>query len=282
MSVAQAHLMGSTPTRSEIDIHGLTHPGHVRAANDDHYLVASLHRTLQVELTSLPAEQVDDFTSGSNGYLFLVADGVGGLAGGDRASGAALRAVARYVTSATRCYQRQRPGDERQLLDQLQKAVLDAHEVLLEQESGTATTLTMVFITWPRAYIVHVGDSRCYRLRHGALELMTTDQTIAQALVDSGIMSADDADRTEWKHVLSSALGGQEALPATILTDCHWDDVMLLCTDGLTKHVSDAEIAEALRRDQSSETTCAALLALALERGGTDNVMMVCGRLRRA
>ena len=271
---------GTRPTRANVDVFGLTHVGHVRVGNEDHYLVASLHKTLQVERTSLPADQVGSFTSGSRGYLFLVADGVGGLAGGDRASGAAVRTVARYVTSATACwYEAAAEGDE--LLRELQKAVLDAHDHLLEQESGTATTLTMVFVTWPRAYVVHVGDSRLYRLREGRLELLTTDQTIAQVMVEAGVMTQADADRTEWKHVLASALGGQEATPATFMTDCRWDDVMLLCTDGLTKHVTDAEIADALQREQSSEATCQGLVDLALARGGTDNVTVVCGRLRR-
>lgn len=281
MAVMHEDAIAVRPTRSNIDIFGTTHPGRVRAANEDHFLVASLHKMLQVELTSLPQEQLDGFTSDSRGYVFLVADGVGGLVGGDRASGAALRAVARYVAGATRCYYHVAPGDEALLLDELRRAVMDAHTVLLEQESGTATTLTMVFIAWPRAYVVHVGDSRCYRLRDGQLQQVTTDQTLAQALVDSGVMTAADAERTEWKHILSSALGSQEATPATFMTDCQWEDVMLLCTDGLTKHVSDAEIEAALKRDQTSEQTCRELEALALERGGTDNVTLVVGRLRR-
>ena len=276
-----AHDTDMRPTRANVDVFGLTHVGHARAANEDHYLVASLHKTLQVESTSLPADQLDSFTSGSRGYLFLVADGVGGLAGGDRASGAAVRAVACYVTSATACWYDVGRDEDGALLRELQKAVLDAHEHLLDKESGTATTLTMVFIAWPRAYVVHVGDSRCYRLRDGRLELLTTDQTIAQAMVEAGVMTQADADRTEWKHVLSSALGGQEATPATFMTDCRWNDVMLLCTDGLTKHVTDEEIATALQREQTSEATCNGLVELALERGGTDNVTVVCGRLRR-
>ena len=281
MAVMQQDAIALRPTRSNIDIFGTTHPGRVRAANEDHFLVASLHKMLQVELTSLPQEQLDGFTSDSRGYVFLVADGVGGLVGGDRASGAALRAVARYVAGATRCYYHVAPGDEALLLDELRRAVMEAHGVLLEQESGTATTLTMVFIAWPRAYVVHVGDSRCYRLRDGKLELLTTDQTIAQAMVEAGVMTQADADRTEWKHVLASALGGQEATPATFMTDCRWDDVMLLCTDGLTKHVTDDEIASALQREQSSEATCTGLVELALARGGSDNVTVVCGRLKR-
>ena len=281
MAVMQQDAIALRPTRSNIDIFGTTHPGRVRAANEDHFLVASLHKMLHVEATSLPVDQLDGLVSQSHGYVFLVADGVGGLVGGDRASGSALRAVARYVTGATRCYYHVAPGDENLLLDELRTAVMEAHAVLLEQESGTATTLTMVFIAWPRAYVVHVGDSRCYRLRGGELQQVTTDQTIAQALVDSGVMSRADAERTEWKHILSSALGSQEATPATFMTDCQWEDVMLLCTDGLTKHVSDDEIAAALKRDQTSEQTCRELEALALERGGTDNVTLVVGRLRR-
>lgn len=269
------------PRRTQVDVFGLTDAGRVRAVNEDHFLVATLHKTLQIEHTSLPAEPLASLTSDSHGYLFLVADGVGGLAGGDRASEAALRAVARYVTDATRCYYHIAAAEEERLLDELRRSVLRAHAMLKEEEAGTATTLTMVFIAWPRAYLVHVGDSRCYRLRDGQLERLTTDQTLAQALIDAGAMSQEQADRTEWKHVLASALGGEEATPATFMADCQWDDVMLLCTDGLTKHVADDEIAAILREPRSAEATCRALVDLALERGGTDNVTVVVGRLKK-
>jgi protein phosphatase len=139
----------------------------------------------------------------------------------------------------------------------------------------------MVCIRWPRAYMIHVGDSRCYRLRNGELELLTVDQTMAQAMVESGALSPDQAERSALKHVLYSAIGGSRAEPYTFATDLEWNDVMLLCTDGLTKHVSDAEIREALRNCTDAKVTAEALLQLVLDRGASDNTTVVIGRLRR-
>jgi protein phosphatase len=127
---------------------------------------------------------------------------------------------------------------------------------------------------------VQVGDSRCYRLRDGALERMSQDQTMAQALVEQGALSPTDAEHSPLRNMLASALGGSEARPMTATTDIRWDDVMLMCTDGLTKHVSEAEIATELRATASAEATCHRLVDLALERGGTDNVTVVVSRLR--
>ena len=270
------------PTRAQVDVHGMTHAGRVRVQNEDHFLVASMEKALRVEETSIPETMLKGLVNASHSFLFCVADGVGGLAGGDRASEAAVRAVARYVNDATRCYYNVPPSEEQRLLDELRTAVLRAHTVLREEEAGTATTLTMAFVAWPRAFIVHVGDSRGYRLRGGRLEQLTTDQTIAQAMVDAGVMSSAEADATQWKHVLASALGSDEATPACFLTDCQWDDVMLLCTDGLTKHVEFDEIAAALAVPRPAAETCRALVDLALERGGTDNITVIVGRLRKA
>jgi protein phosphatase len=143
-----------------------------------------------------------------------------------------------------------------------------------------ATTLTMVTIYWPRAYVIHVGDSRAYRLRKGVLTQVTKDQTMAQAMVDAGALTQAAAEQSRLKHVLWSALGGKEALPEVTMLDCEWEDVMLLCSDGLTKHVSDDEIRDHLLRGESAEVSCHALVDLALSRGGSDNVTVVIGRLR--
>jgi protein phosphatase len=145
---------------------------------------------------------------------------------------------------------------------------------------GMATTLTMVATIWPRAYLVQVGDSRCYRLRGGRLERLSRDQTMAEAMVDAGALTQTAAERSPLKNMLASALGGREAKVVTRRSDIEWDDVMLLCSDGLTKHVSEAEIEAELQAVQSAETTCRHLVDLALERGGSDNVTVVVGRLK--
>jgi len=275
MAAASTGERVASPTKGQVDVHGMTHPGKVRVQNEDHFLIASMEKALRVEETSIPEGMLKGLVNASHSFLFCVADGVGGLSGGDRASEAAVRSVARYVNDATRCYYNVPPSEEQRLLDELRAAVLRAHTVLREEEAGTATTLTMAFVAWPRAFIVHVGDSRGYRLRDGRLEQLTTDQTIAQAMVDAGVMSAAEADATQWKHVLASALGSDEATPACFLTDCQWNDVMLLCTDGLTKHVTEQQIGEVLANAEDAESACRRLVELALAGGGRDNVTVV-------
>ncbi|HXW97699.1 MAG TPA: hypothetical protein VEI47_08945, partial [Gemmatimonadales bacterium] len=119
------------------------------------------------------------------------------------------------------------------------------------------------------------------RLRDGRLELFSKDQTMAQAMVDAGALSPDQAAHSRLNHVLYSALGGTRAEPYTAVTDVRWDDRMLLCTDGVTKHVNEQEIRDALARSTSAEATARELLQLALDRGGSDNTTLVVGKLNR-
>lgn len=274
------------PVTADVDCFGLTHQGKVRQKNDDHFLIASLHKLMRVHLTSLPNPDAMPLVSESRGFLFMVADGVGGRPHGDLASGTALRYIAQYVTHLMDLYNRLDPERETQFLAELEKSVQRSHEVLVAETEraregrGGATTLTMVAAVWPRAYLVQVGDSRCYRLRDGTLERMSQDQTIAQALVEQGALSPSDAEHSPLRNLLASALGGNEARPVTAATDIRWDDVMLMCTDGLTKHVPETEIETELRVTTSAEASCRRLVDLALERGGTDNVTVLVSRLR--
>jgi protein phosphatase len=247
--------------------------------NQDQFLIASLHKTMQVHASSVPAEQLGDLTSESRFYLCIVADGVGGRPGGEHASGTALRTIAQYATHTMKLSSRHEEAQDGKFLEELERAVAESHAAVLEDPQSSATTLTMVVFRWPRAYLVHVGDSRCYRLRDGRLELLTKDQTMAQAMVDAGVLPASRASETRWAHVLSSALGADQAQPVIVTTDHRWDDVMLLCTDGLTKHVTDAEIAEQLATVKSAEAICRNLIDRTLARGASDNVTVVAGRL---
>ncbi len=271
----------------DVDVFGFTHQGRVRTHNEDHFLIASLHKLLQVQQTSLPEEGYAQLVSESRGYLFLVADGVGGLPGGHLASETALRMIADYVTNLMDLYRRLDPAKETEFLEELAESVRRSHEVLRERSEqlhggkGLATTLTMVAVLWPRAYLVQVGDSRCYRLRDGRLERLSRDQTVAQALLDAGALTPEEAGRSPFRGVLASAIGGPDASPYTASDDTRRGDVMLLCTDGLTKHVSESEIERELQNLESAESTCRRLVDLALERGGSDNVTVVIGRLRR-
>jgi PPM family protein phosphatase len=280
MTVATGSTVAVRPVASDIDVFGLTHPGKVRRVNQDQFLIASLHKTMQVHASSVPSAQLGDLTSESRFYLCIVADGVGGRPGGEQASGTALRAIAQYATHTMRLSSRNDEAQESRFLEELERAVAESHAAVLVDPESSATTLTMAVFRWPRAYLVHVGDSRCYRLRDGQLELLTKDQTMAQVLVDAGVLPAERASETRWAHVLSSAIGAEQPRPVISTTDSRWDDVMLLCTDGLTKHVADEEIAEQLATVKSSELICRNLIDRALSRGGSDNITVVAGRLR--
>lgn len=274
------------PVAADVDAFGLTHPGKVRRENQDQFLIASLHKLLKVHQSSLPPDDITPLVTESRGYIFAVADGVAGRPDGAGASGTALRTIAHYVTHLTDLYRRVDSDKEAAFLGELEASVLKSHDVLRAQGErdhdgrGGATTLTMVVVLWPRAYLVQVGDSRCYRLRGGRLERISRDQTITQHLLEAGTLTATEARRSPFKGVLASALGGREATPQTQASDARWDDVMLVCSDGLTRHVNDDELERELQQITSSEASCRRLVDLALERGGEDNVTVIISRLR--
>jgi serine/threonine protein phosphatase PrpC len=271
------------PTLAEVDVFGLTHCGLVRRTNADHFLVASLHRTLHVHSTSVAAELGPQETE-SRGFLLLVADGVGGLSGAAEGSARAVSSVAQHLLHATELCSEMATTNEDAAVATLRDAVMGAHRALLamteEKGRDSASTLTMFASFWPRAFVVHVGDSRVYRYRDGVLDRLTTDQTFAQMMVQAGALTPANAEASHLKHVLWSALGSQEAVPEVLVTDVTRRGVILLCTDGLTTHVSDDEIKEYLARCTSAETCCRSLLDLALARGGKDNVTVVVARVR--
>ena len=273
------------PTIAEVDAFGLTHPGLVRRTNADHFLVASLHRTLHVHGTSLGGG-LGSLETESRGFLLLVADGVGALAGAADGSARAVTSVAQHLLHATELCSQMVADNEQGAIASLRDAVTGAHKALLDasDDSGkpSATTLTMFASFWPRAFVVHVGDSRAYRYRDGVLERFTVDQTFAQMMVESGALTPAGAQASRFKHVLGSALGSQEVVPDVVMTDVTRRGVVMLCTDGLTSHVSDDEIKEHLAACRSAEETCRQLVNLALERGGHDNVTVVIGRVRNS
>ena len=271
------------PAMHEIDTFGLTDRGKVRSTNNDHFLIASFHRNLRVHFTSLPGGIGHQETE-SRGFLFLVADGVGGLSTAGDGSALALSTLAQHLLHATEiCSELVMTNEEKSSIE-LREAVLQAHHALVAMQKETggkpATTLTMYAGFWPRAFIVHVGDSRMYRYRDGELTRFTSDQTYEQLMLESGAIKPGSAEANRLKHVLWSAVGNDEVVPQVVPTDITRRDVLMVCSDGLTKHVTDDEIRARLARDESAEENVRALVDLALERGGTDNVTAVVGKIR--
>ena len=276
------------PRDDELDLFGLTHPGLVRTENQDHFLLCTVHPHVVVHATSLPSPDELMVPGQRLATIMLVADGVGGSRAGSRASRIATEAVARYVASSLRCYATSGSSNDGEFQQALREAAIEAHESVRSEanvepsEAGMATTLSLGVVVWPWLYVVQVGDSRCYLYQGGKLRQLTRDQTFAQDLVDRGVLSREAAKASPLSHVLSSAIGAPEAVPEITRVDVNErGTVILVCTDGLTKHVSDAEIAEHLRTMQTAEQVCRALVGLAVERGGSDNVTVVVGRAVR-
>lgn len=269
------------PTDDEIDVYGLTHPGLVRKTNEDQFLLGSIHKRVQVISTSLPPQAIhtaDDRLA----FIAMVADGVGGLERGDEASATAVEAAMMYMAESMECYYKAESGTDR-FEAELVAAALRAHEAVRAKAeaaggSAMATTLTLYMGVWPVYYLLQVGDSRYYMYRDGRLTQVSRDQTVAQDLVDRGVLTPEAAEKTRLAHVLSSALGGDEAAPVVTRLDSEWGIAHLICSDGLTKHVSDARIAEVLRTMTSAKQAAEQLLQDALDGGGSDNITIIVGK----
>ena len=189
------------------------------------------------------------------------------------------------INGTMRCYYTADPNHEPTFLETLRQGIFDCHEKVLAAAAeagreGMATTLTLVMTVWPRAYVVQVGDSRMYLFREGVLRQVTRDQTLAREMADQGAIASDEIDASPFSHVLTSAIGGSEAKPVIGTLDVQRTDVLMMCSDGLTKHVSDAQIRERLATMDSAQQVCGLLVDDALDGGGSDNVTVVVGRLR--
>jgi serine/threonine protein phosphatase PrpC len=271
------------PRDDELDVYGLTHPGKVRTENQDHFLVGSLRGRLNVRLTSLGSTNRLPIEEERVASFMMVADGVGGGKKGEQASRATLEEVAQFITEEAGCYYRadESEGDFPQAL---LSAATRWHTAVRERASadpstfGMATTLTLFIGVWPWSYLLQVGDSRYYRFANGVLTQISRDQTVAQALVDQGIMTKTFSLQSPLSNVLASSIGGPQTAPVVTRIPNSWENVHLLCSDGLTKHVPDERSAERLGAMQSARQVCDDLLQDALDGGGTDNITILVGR----
>jgi PPM family protein phosphatase len=270
--------------RGKIDCYGLTDSGKVRTVNEDQFLVADLNKSMLIHQTSLTHEDHTRLFGGSQGQLFLVADGMGGHAEGKRASTIAVQSMSHYLLNTMHWFFRLEENREEDLEEELKAALEMCQESIQNAaESGAfeprkmGTTLTMAYMLWPRLYVLHAGDSRCYLLRDSRLEQITTDHTVAQQLVDSGALSPEEAQESRWSKVLWNCVGGDsndlkvDVYKATLQIG----DTLLLCTDGLNKPVRDEEILKTLRQKQTAKELCRQLVDAANAHGGPDNITVV-------
>src|SRR5579864_1760148 len=272
----------SQAPRVAIKFGALTDCGKVRANNEDHFLVARLSKSMHVCKTSLPGEGETQFSE-EQGYLMIVADGMGGAAAGERASALAVGSIEAFVLNTLKWFLHLSGSDEHALLTELRQSLERADRTVIERARnnpafhGMGTTLTMAYSVATDLFIVHAGDSRAYLFRAGELEQLTSDHTIVQAMIDDGSITPEDAKRHKRRNVVSIVIGGPtEGIFAEIhklnLLD---GDTLLFCTDGLTGPVNDDAIAEVLNHYPDPDDACSRLIDLALSRGGLDNVTAV-------
>jgi protein phosphatase len=272
------------PRDDEIDVYGLTHIGKVRKVNQDHFLICSLKRDLVAHATSLPDVSGLGGSPERLAALAMVADGVGGGPMGEEASRLAVESITDYVAQCARCYYAAVTTDEDEFTAALSAAALQSHATVAQraqadpEHRGMATTLTLWIGVWPDIYLLQVGDSRCYRLAGGELTQISHDQTMAQEMVDQGLLPAAQAAATRWANVLSSSIGGKQSVPVVTHVRNGWDITWMLCSDGLTRHVTDERIRERLAGMTSAREACENLLQDALDGGGSDNITIIVGR----
>jgi PPM family protein phosphatase len=269
-------------TRLDVDLGALSHQGHVRENNEDSYLVMKFGRSLENVLTNLEDGLLEQ-NYFMNGYGMLVADGMGGLAGGEVASRIALTKLIELIVDTsdwTLALQRRR--DVTIVLERMTERFFQIDEIVKKEAAndttlrGMGTTLTVAAALGNDLIVGHVGDSRAYLLQGDEFKQLTTDHTLAQALIDAGVANRDDPASRSMRHVLTAAVGslgeGEPQVQRFKLTD---GDQLLLCTDGLTETVDDATITDVLRQAKSSQRACEELVDLALAGGGVDNITVV-------
>ena len=203
--------------------------------------------------------------------LFVVCDGIGGVAGGEIASQTAVEAFIEHLSMVAEPQRSVKTVTRAVCAANRRVQSLGSHDRSLH---GMGTTLVGLALCGPqKAAIVHVGDSRCYRWRQGALTRLTEDHSLIAEQVRMGVITEEQAEVSPMRNVITRAVGTRRAVAAEVqMVEVEVGDVFLLCSDGLTRELPDPAIAVLLGRGVSLEERNAALLDAALRAGGRDNV----------
>ena len=269
------------PVTVHVEFGAQTHLGHSRSNNEDHYAIVRRSRSREVLKTNLPPEALPP--SQQDAYAMVVADGVGGESFGELASMFALSSAWELASSEIKWPVKVNPSESQELLDKLELYPRMIDQILRERAQkepkllGMATTFTCAYTVGLDAFIAHVGDSRAYLFRDGAIRQLTRDHTVGQDMVDAGVDLDDSPRLRRMRSVLTNWLGGHER---KIFVETHHiklehNDRLLLCTDGLTDLVTDEQIQETLAAVPNPEDASQQLVEAALGRGGRDNITIV-------
>ena len=260
-----------------------THTGKVRERNEDHFLLVRRRRSRQVMQSNMP----ESFPAASeeDGYVMVVADGIGGGGFGHLASRLALEAGWALGGDEINWSFRATPKEIDDVLAKMKLYPLLIHKALIRETRehpelrGMGTTFTAAYTIGNDAFITHVGDSRAILIRQGRLTQLTTDQTLAEYFAKANELARTGEEFKRMSHVLVSCLGAVD--DSVDVETQHFElqhgDALLLCSDGLTDMVSNETIAETVQQNADPQQACDRLIELALEAGGRDNITIVLG-----
>lgn len=249
-----------------LSVAGQTDVGRVRPNNEDAYVVADLTGGALLDGATHAR-----FDVGERGVLLAVSDGMGGAHAGEVASALVVQTLTRALAKAP-------PDTPRDKL--MNDAIRRAHQAVWKTAQTEAkrmgATLTAVFVHAGQAFIAEVGDSRAYLIRAGQITRLTHDQNVAQMLLDSGVITPEEAEESRMRNVILQAMGNQPNVSVALARlDLRDRDCLVLCSDGLTIYVSDEELRDVVLACRRPEQAAARLVALANERGGKDNITVV-------
>jgi protein phosphatase len=271
-------LFGGSKNSVTVSVFARTDVGQQREHNEDAFLVADL---TQQNASLLP--EVREHALGPKGTLLMVADGMGGAAAGEVASEMATDCVYEHLTEH---WVTDKENTPQQFAFRLREAVEGANTKIHEHAKqnpdrrGMGTTTTAVGILEDYLYLTQVGDSRAYLVRQGRTTQLTKDQSLMQRLVDAGELTEEEAEQSERKNIILQALGPDPRVRVDLThQEIRKGDIVVVCSDGLSGQVTADEIADAVTKNQDLVAACGALIDLANERGGPDNITAVVARV---
>jgi serine/threonine protein phosphatase PrpC len=273
-------------TAIEVEIGGLTDPGLVRSENQDQFFAGEISRGIRLRADSFGSLPNTTHLGDPTAQILRVADGMGGHKAGHEASKLAVQYFMAAILNRLQSNDSITPDDHEHYLNHLRDILSDAHQEIRrtseasEDKKGMGTTFTMAYIVWPKLAFIHAGDTRCYVFRAGQLSLLTLDHTVANEMIKNGQLNLNDNERSPWSNVLVNALGaGAEGVQGDLATTLlEPGDIVLMCSDGLNKHVNDTTIEKVLAAGGKVQSICESLVQLAKKGGGTDNITVVAAR----
>jgi protein phosphatase len=273
-----------------VETYATSHIGRVRKGNEDNYLLLDISSEKIWTNPQEPAESIIEtqkFEVGDNSIVLAVSDGMGGALAGEVASKMAVETVSQQFLDDKSGKTTLPDNPDDSFVEKLHNATVYANHLIHRQGrsnpqySGMGATFTAVGISGETVCFVQVGDSRAYLVRKDKIHQLTKDQSLVQQLIDAKQISPEEAETHTLKNVILQALGAQNEIypvPARLMPQR--DDILLLCSDGLSNKIGSADMQRIITKNvKQLHQACIEMVKLANERGGEDNITLILAKL---